>query len=305
MEERVVVFGNALHLVGIVTLPSAEKRSAQLPAVVILNSGQIPRVGPHRLSVLIARRLAELGCTVLRFDLAGLGDSGRRPVDLPYPQNVVQDIGAALDQLAKTGGQRRFILAGTCSGADNALRAAAADARVVGAVLIDGLSFTYPTPGFYLRHYGKRVFHLRRWRGLATRGLRALLARFRPAVEKTGSSPGVAGSFGSWVPERPPRRSTSVALFRSLVDRGVELSIIYSGGISDYYNYQGQFADSFREVDFKNRLVVEYLPGINHTFTELHAQDWLVQALTRWLGRSFPEPVKLAGPAGVDKGGGG
>ena len=64
-DEMVVRFGDAESLVGIVTLPSAPTNST---AVVLLNAGVIHRVGPHRMNVQLARRLAARGFTALRFD---------------------------------------------------------------------------------------------------------------------------------------------------------------------------------------------------------------------------------------------
>ena len=64
-------FGPDEQLVGILTHPEA----ASSTAVTILNAGVLHRIGPHRLHVLLARRLAELGFHALRLDLGGIGDS--------------------------------------------------------------------------------------------------------------------------------------------------------------------------------------------------------------------------------------
>ena len=73
MKEHAIVFGREATSVGIVTEPAAKHTSPSLPAVVILNSGVIHRVGPNRIYVALARDLAALGFPVLRFDLSGIG----------------------------------------------------------------------------------------------------------------------------------------------------------------------------------------------------------------------------------------
>ena len=77
MTEKALLFGEGKSLVGIVTLP-AESSPVDRPGIVILNAGVLHRVGPNRVHVQMARALAELGFTVLRFDLSSIGDSRAR-----------------------------------------------------------------------------------------------------------------------------------------------------------------------------------------------------------------------------------
>src|SRR5690606_23743533 len=75
MRESAVLFGPTRSLVGVVTEPAAGSARPDAPAVLILNSGLVHRVGPKRLHVRLARRLAGLGFTCMRIDLSGIGDS--------------------------------------------------------------------------------------------------------------------------------------------------------------------------------------------------------------------------------------
>jgi hypothetical protein len=242
--------------------------------------------------VRLARRLAGICGIALRFDLAGLGDSDHGQDTLPYPDTVYRDVQAAFHHLEKTEGRSCFVLAGICSGADNALAVAVRDRRVVGVILVDGLGCAYRTAGFCLRHYGRRVLSLGGWTGFARRRLNSIRAQGQFARPPVGG----ANSFGGWVPPMPPPRSRTAAQFRTLVERGVRLDVAYTGGVSDYYNYAGQFADSFRDVDFKGLLRVAYLSQVNHTFTEMHAQDALLDSTADWLREQFP-PAGALGEA--------
>ena len=74
ISEQAVLFGSWTSLVGIVT-KAVSPASANRPAIVILNTGIIHRVGHHRMFVTMSRALGAVGYTVLRFDFSGIGDS--------------------------------------------------------------------------------------------------------------------------------------------------------------------------------------------------------------------------------------
>ena len=67
MRERVVRFGKGVSLVGIQT-DSELGVGAEVPRIVLVNSGILHRVGACRLHVQLARAFAERGFSTLRFD---------------------------------------------------------------------------------------------------------------------------------------------------------------------------------------------------------------------------------------------
>ena len=78
MKEQVCQFGPGDNLLGILTTPDEDKKVDGAPIAIILNAGIVHRIGPFRLHVDLARKLANLGFTTLRLDLSGLGDSQAR-----------------------------------------------------------------------------------------------------------------------------------------------------------------------------------------------------------------------------------
>ena len=74
-KEKVILFGNKARLVGISTEPNSKTHAKTLPGVLFWNAGLLPKVGPFRLFVDVARRLSELGFLSFRFDVSGKGDS--------------------------------------------------------------------------------------------------------------------------------------------------------------------------------------------------------------------------------------
>ena len=113
------------RLLGIVSRPApganaqAAGSAAQDLGVVVVVGGPQYRAGSHRGFVLLARHLASLGLTVLRFDVRGMGDSEGALHDF---QAVDADVDAAIAALLRHSPQlRRVALWGLCDGASAAL----------------------------------------------------------------------------------------------------------------------------------------------------------------------------------------
>jgi alpha-beta hydrolase superfamily lysophospholipase len=126
LTERPVFFGPAIDLFGIVTEPRPGEIRRR--AVILLNAGADYHIGASRLYVALARRWATRGYVVLRMDLAGIGDSSTRtgtPNDEVFPTTALDDIRAAIKFIDGQYGACDISLAGLCSGAYHALRAAA------------------------------------------------------------------------------------------------------------------------------------------------------------------------------------
>ena len=72
LSERPVVFHSPARLVGVLSEPEGDPRGA---GIVFLHGWTGYRIGPHRIFVEAARRLAAVGYHSLRFDFRGRGDS--------------------------------------------------------------------------------------------------------------------------------------------------------------------------------------------------------------------------------------
>ena len=107
------------------------------PALIILNSGLMHRVGTCRTSVVLARKAADLGILSLRFDHSGIGDSSPRQVLASDEERMLEEINAAQDFVQATYGISQFVLYGLCSGAQYSFKHAQTDNRVIGLVGID------------------------------------------------------------------------------------------------------------------------------------------------------------------------
>lgn len=307
MRERVLLVGDEPAMVGVLTepesSPDAPPDGESRPAVILLNAGHVHRVGPNRINVKMARGLAEVGVPTLRIDLSGLGDSGSRQDDLPFEEGQVRDTLEAMDTLADRLGTRSFVLGGLCSGADVSFRAAVRDERVVGLLSLDG--YAYRTVGYYLRHYGRRLFRPGPWKRFLKRNVPVPGGGDADGGDEIGpddggASPGVVpaaearaadgdpeGASGEpslddpYEREFPPREQVCRELQR-LVDRGVEMLFIYTAGQEKYFNGAAQFGEMFSSVDFGARARVEYFEASDHTFTLARNQRRLLRTVRDW-----------------------
>jgi hypothetical protein len=271
MRERAVSFGRGAGLLGIVSEPKVTPAVAR-PFVVILNSGLLHKVGPFRLSVDLARKLAGDGFSVMRFDLSGLGDSKMRIAPKEGDDLPVADVREAMDFLEEQFGARTFVLAGLCSGSDNSHRASVVDERVVGAVHLDGVG--YKTPRYFVNHYARRL--------TSARFLKQKLDRAR--AKRSPQAP-IAG-INAYNRKFPPMEQVGRELTQ-LVVRGVKLLYVYTGGVEQYTNYRDQLRDTFSNVDFGDRLTLDFFPHAEHTFPLVRTRRDVVDRIADWMHHEF------------------
>ncbi len=274
MKERAFTFGPGGGLFGVLHEPDA---SNDLPAVVLLNAGLVHRVGPSRMSVDLARRLANLGFASLRFDLSGLGDSAPRPDQPHLHQRVLTDVRDAMDFVGQRRGTRTFIVGGMCSGAINAHLAAVADARVTGVVMLDG--YAYPTRQFYLRRYGPRLVKPSCALSFIGRQVANLLGARRRAKAESDDDEILSQDF-------PPQDRIAAEL-RRMMERNVSLLMVFTGSWYLYFNYREQIRDNFPAVPFGDRLTVEHFPDADHTYTLLQDRERLFESVLTWIQARF------------------
>ncbi len=280
VTERAVRFGRSTNLVGILAEPPGHARVDGAPVAIFLNSGIIHRVGASRLYVQAARRLAAEGFTSLRFDFSGIGDSDARRDALRFEESAVREIREAMDELEGWTGAEGFVLCGLCSGADMAHEAGIVDERVVGLVQFD--PYAYRTWKWYLRYYGPRALRLGVWTNAVRVRWRALRERLRPPPDDGTAEVFVAPEYRRVF---PPRARVEAGI-RQMADRGVRFFVCFTGDERDFL-YPEQYAESYRSVDFGDRLTVHHLRASNHTFTQLPAQAELMARLGTWFGESF------------------
>jgi hypothetical protein len=276
MSERVVEFGSDCTLTGILNQPEAAG-GADRPVLLLLNSGTLHRVGPCRLYVRLARRLAEHHLASLRFDFSGIGDSPPRSDAKAFHDYSVSEVGTAIDYLAQQGFNKFFLL-GICSGADTAWYSAIVDKRVSGIVLLDG--FAFRNFGFYWHHYRRRIFDLSVWQNFFRNPSAAFsfLAGPPDAADEAVESSEEVVFDRDW-----PSASEYHKGISQLVDRGATSLYIFTSGAGDYCNHASQLEDSCDAVRESKLVDVIFRPDIDHMISATDAQTDILKSITRWL----------------------
>ncbi|MCY1031668.1 alpha/beta hydrolase [Corallococcus sp. BB11-1] len=279
IRERICSFGPEQSLVGVLTEPDPKKVLEGAPAVVVSNVGLNHHVGPYRMWVELARHLAARGITTLRFDQSGLGDSRPRREGGPDEfARAREETRAALDYLEQKKGLRTFTLIGLCSGVDSVHSVTVQDPRVVGAAFIDG--YTYRTVGYHLR-FQLRYLSPRRWS-------RFLRKRKLPSQLRE------AGEADEVYTREYPEQARLTEDYAKLLERGVNLCFVFSGGMGLSFNYERQFYEMFSPLKLENRVTYAFYPRADHLFSVPEDRAELLRKLTAWAVGLVP-PKALTG----------
>ena len=273
-KEQAVLLGRH-SLVGIVTRPLPAQQNDE-PAIVILNTGIVHRVGHHRMYVSLSRELAMSGRTVVRFDFAGIGDSKPRSDSTSPLMASLSDIREVLDTMEKSHEVKRFILVGLCSGADHAVLYTHTDSRVVGLVLMDPT--LPPTLRYYIYYVMQRLKHIRNWISVATgrSGLMRLvsthlISSVRPKTELEGLNLQNL-RFSSYLPQ----------CYRGAAARNVRMLAVFTS-VSVRHTYKQQMLDAFPEASAGGKLRLEFFPESDHLFSGAKERTRLRTVISDWL----------------------
>jgi len=279
VRERVFSFGPANGIVGILSEPDKTRLRPAAPVVIASNVGMNHRIGPYRAYVELARALALRGYPMLRFDLSGLGDSAPRRDTSDAFARAVHDVEDAMAALSERRGFQRFVQLGFCSGVDSAHTVSVRDARVVGAIFIEGYSFR--TPRFYVRRYLVRTRSPRFWRSYLNLKLAPLLPQRESAK--------VAGDAVEIYTRLYPERTQLEVDYRRLLARDVPLLFVFVGGTgADHaHNYAAQFYDNFPALRGDRKVELAYYEHAGHIFNYVSDRAQLIARLEQWMDARF------------------
>ena len=283
VSEELVHFvgGDGVALRGVVTQatgrPASDRRW-----VVFLNAGAVPRVGPNRLWTRFARRLARDGMPSLRFDAAGVGDSGGTSpsgdLDALYHANRSADIEAALEHLRDHFGARSFVLVGLCSGALLAFTTIVAVDEVETAVMINPVTLVWST-GRTVTSARSREWFTRtpmRLRLLQVlRAGRALTRRVRRV------SPPMAATT-------PIAKAADPVLLdaRRALARGARLAFVFADGDPGRSALEQHFGPDYAAAASEPGFSAEIVAGADHTFTGCWSHPILEQIVVAAAGQA-------------------
>ena len=247
-------------------LHRADPHQPPRATMIMLNAGLIHRVGPFRMNIELAERLARHGIDLFRFDLPAVGDApsggGSRPEDR---------VRIAMDTVAAATGCSRFVIGGVCSAADLAWKLPGIDARVRGLLLLDPCAVRGPWFRWaQLQHFVSRP--------VADWG-RMLRHRLRRGWNNGNASP--AGR--DWPSERE-----FIAGNRRMADDGIGMYALYTAGVTDYFLHPRQIRASFPDDSNEPRLRLRFRPDIDHILFVPRQRAEILEDIATWLDDWLP-----------------
>lgn len=272
--EETLVLGDSEHLVATFVRPE-HQTAAKVPVIALLtNSGVIPRAGPNRMNVRLSEMFAAEGIPSVRFDLSGLGDSGRSSQPKPLMAQWAADCQAIMDAAEARFGCANFLMVGFCSGAEVAHLVALQDRRMRAALLWD--MYAYPTTESRLR------FQWFRWQRVGFKGLwQKLLSRWRSWTRQ--QSPHTKRARPPAIPASPPTKAVLCERLNRIVADGAILHFSFGEGNPHWFNHDRQFWTMFRGEPFLSNVTFRFLKEADHLLTAPQAQTAFLGMTSSWL----------------------
>ncbi len=301
LNEEVLPFeSDGNRLPGILSRP--ERPLPGGPGVVIMSPGLKHRVGPHRMTIKLARLFVELGLPVLRFDFHGTGDAEGELDDrsVPILHEAIQnglfatDAREAVATLCEATGLDRVIVCGLCGGAITGLYAAELDSRVDGLIgfqlpvkvldleadYADQISSGYSD--FILTLYLKKIFRPEAWKNFLS-GKSEYTLIWKTATRRLARLLGLGKDAGAGIPEG--MNLNFLRAYDAIAGR-VKMQWIYSEEELTRHDFEGDFEEIC--LDGRDRPYDKVvLPDANHEFAPDLAQAALFAEIAAWLKRNY------------------
>ena len=300
VKESAVFLDPERRLFGVLAEP-IQDAGPRRAALILVSSGTVPTVGPNRVYVSIARRLAAEGVPVLRFDIAGVGDSEPHPGDaenVVYTDRAANDVSAALAYMRALG-YSSIVAGGICAGGYHALKAAVAGASLTAVAIINPLTFHYVDGMPVAAQPHSTIVEVQRHR----RSIRSAAAWRKLLTGKVGigrtlSARGTMlkswalGHARDFTRHTRWRRTDDVGYeFELLANRGVQIHLIFAAddpGPQLLTDFGGSAA---RRLEHAGALRITTIAGADHTFTAIRCQKVLGDVLA---GHFKPNDARLS-----------
>jgi pimeloyl-ACP methyl ester carboxylesterase len=272
ITERLVKLG-PFDLFGIV---SEQGAIPGRPTLVCLNNAVGHHIGPARLWVEWGRAMAAQGWRVVRFDLAGIGDSPARPgqpIDRSFPTYADSDIASVCEEFRSDG----VVVIGLCSGGLHAMdigpNVPARGVVVLNAALHEPrrfrslISLDNPNPPGLVRINNQRV------RGRLHQLVPGPVWRALSAVGRG--------------PENP-------RILKGLVARGVDILMVYGSDDYDLWKARQSMRWILDSLSRRSKLTVVKVPGLDHGALQTGPRRAAAEVLSSYISERFGDRTEAS-----------
>lgn len=307
VREEAIRFGSGSGYFGILTEPADASLAKGKPLFIFSNTAANYRIGPNRMYVEMARKMAALGLPSFRIDVSGIGDSviweDEWP-NHPYSEQLIDDIRAVIQHFKSKGRFDRFGVAGLCSGAFVAYHAALADPAIVSVALINLQIFAWEE-GMSLEvnplanrdateYYKRRFFAKEAWLKLLQGGVDPRHALSAVQGRVVDMARATFAKVKAKIPIDASRGSAIARAFDAMTKRGVDVLIVFAGNDPGIDNLNEKVGTSMQSLLKRSNFKIETIDGPDHSFTPLWAQAELDRVLVGHLTRTFGDSKAVA-----------
>ena len=297
MTEQTITFGNNNSLIGILTEP--ENFSDTKPVVFLLNAGMLPKVGPNRLHVDLARELANDGFMTLRFDFSGVGDSEVSMENhSSFNEKAKLETFKAMDLIENIYNIKSFVLFGICSGSDIAFLAAREDKRIIGVHLINGhlieqssMDDVYPLLAgrIQMRYYKKSLKDYRKWVKILTgksgainkKNIKKITGKITAIIKKRKNNVPVNNK------KHNENKKDPCKPLKDLINSDINILLSYSEGSDTYDIYELLLKKEVEKIKDRPNLKIDIMMDADHVYTPVWSQKKLIENNIKWMKHYF------------------
>jgi alpha/beta superfamily hydrolase len=288
--EKIIEFFNSesQKLIGILHEPTDIHRpQGKKNFIVLLNSGLVDKVGPHRLYIKIARRLSSEGYFVLRFDSHGLGDSegnlkkgSNRDNFLLIQKGIfIDDTLSSVKYLNKEMQPNSISIMGLCGGAVTAILSDAKEQNIKNIILFD--------PPVYLENSDICVEEDKLIKIEENNITRTFKKKYKTLKESLACllriKHGINYESQTKKTLRRPLNVQFVESTLSYIRSKRKVLFILGGNDFIAHEFKFMFEKIFLNNKYRNFFEVLSITHANHEFHSLKAQEILLDKISSWL----------------------
>lgn len=286
--ESIVNFGVDFELRGIICEP-LRKNYGSSRMMILCHGGIDPHFANGRLNVLLARALAKIGISSLRFDFRGRGDSEdlpNRAATYNYSTDHTDDLISAVEFLNQNGFEDLSIF-GYCAAAYHAFRFSLLDKRISSICLLNMLVFSWRHEGPFdpahaitqrsVSDYRCMVLQLAQWRKLLLRERRIT----RLLMHMRGILYNLMRRFNTVRRDTLilSNKGSVIQALQTLGGRGCTVNFLIGeqdkspSEIELYFGKRGVEANNYQGVS------IRHIPDVEHVISTAAAREAVVEAV--------------------------
>ncbi len=243
---------------------------------IFLNAAGVRHIGPNRMWVRFARRLAVQGIGSLRVDVRGVGDGGGDEVlgdtVAAYYDSILWDDVDRLADHARSLGARSLVLVGLCSGATAAFQAACRRDDVRSVVMLNPLLLDWDQRAASVSEADSR------WRSAIRPGHWLRGSRWRKLASGQVPLRSLARALGARVMPRRGAAAGPAEHLRALARTGVDVHLVVAKDDASA-DFITRLAGGDPALLAVPGLDVRVLTGPDHTFRPMTSQEALYRII--------------------------